>query len=428
MILLGWSEVRCREGVALAGVAGIDPALEPAHAMRGAAVGERLRHDTAHGLPLEAVVADRGGGVQAFLDVAGFEDLARALGIGGPDARQAVGLQLHAHLERVALGLAATALRLLDALGDAEQVLHVMADLVGDDVGLGEIARGADLVAQVAVERQIDVELVIARTVEGAHCRLGEAAGRLHGAAEQHEARLLVSPAHLTEEIAPGVLRVGEDDRDEVAQLIVAGRSLLHARRGPGAPRVGPLEDHARVDAEVHGDQDEQQGADAAPDGGSTADRHATAILDVVTASAHLPSHRWPPASPPERSGRAAVVALVARRDESVRVASGSRKGAMRCRAGGVVPPFGATRRFHPHGRRRADHRYRQEAEAAGAAGVDEPQPTDIAERDHLAAVLRLSSGNLTRTAARLGIPRNTLRYRLEKLGLLAKKKNKSDP
>jgi len=45
-----------------------------------------------------------------------------------------------------------------------------------------------------------------------------------------------------------------------------------------------------------------------------------------------------------------------------------------------------------------------------------------------LAAVLRLSSGNLTRTAARLGIPRNTLRYRLEKLGLLAKKKNKSDP
>src|SRR5262249_54084960 len=106
--------------------------------------------------------------------------------------------------------------------------------------------------------------------------------------------------AHLTEELAPRVLRVGEHDRDEVAQLIVAGRSLLHARRGTGAPRVGPLEDHARVDAEVHGDQHEQQGADAAADGSSTADRHATAVLDVVTASTHLPSHHWPPASPPE--------------------------------------------------------------------------------------------------------------------------------
>jgi hypothetical protein len=27
---------------------------------------------------------------------------------------------------------------------DAQQVLHVMADLVGDDVGVGEIARGVE--------------------------------------------------------------------------------------------------------------------------------------------------------------------------------------------------------------------------------------------------------------------------------------------
>src|SRR5215831_4307708 len=217
MILLGWSEFRCREGVALAGLARIDPALEPAYALRGAAVGERFRHDAAHRLALQTVVADRGGGVEAFLDVAGLEDLARALGVGGPDARQAVGLELHAHLERVAVGLAATALRLLDALGDAEQVLDVMADLVGDEVGLGEVARGPDLVTQIAIERQIDIELVIARTVEGAHRRLGEAASRLHGAAEQHEARLLVAPTHPVEELAPRILRIGEDDRDEVA-------------------------------------------------------------------------------------------------------------------------------------------------------------------------------------------------------------------
>src|SRR5262249_18368155 len=41
----------------------------------------------------------------------------------------------------------------------------------------------------------------------------------------------------------------------------------------------------------------------------------------------------------PERPGRAAVVTLVARRDESVRVASGRRRAALRCLAGCVVPP-----------------------------------------------------------------------------------------
>jgi hypothetical protein len=41
----------------------------------------------------------------------------------------------------------------LDPLGDPEQVLDVMADLVRDDVGLGEVAGRAELVAQVAIER-----------------------------------------------------------------------------------------------------------------------------------------------------------------------------------------------------------------------------------------------------------------------------------
>ncbi|MGH7323072.1 MAG: AAA family ATPase, partial [Candidatus Rokuibacteriota bacterium] len=41
-------------------------------------------------------------------------------------------------------------------------------------------------------------------------------------------------------------------------------------------------------------------------------------------------------------------------------------------------------------------------------------------ERDHLLEALRESNGNLSRAAERLGIPRNTLRYRLDKYGLRA--------
>ena len=61
-----------------------------------------------------------------------------------PDAGEAIGLQLDPHLNAVGLGLAARRLLLLLHLRqDAEQVLHVMADLVRDHIGLRELARRA---------------------------------------------------------------------------------------------------------------------------------------------------------------------------------------------------------------------------------------------------------------------------------------------
>ncbi len=53
-----------------------------------------------------------------------------------------------------------------------------------------------------------------------------------------------------------------------------------------------------------------------------------------------------------------------------------------------------------------------------------ESRPPDLSDVEHLAAAFREEGGNISRLAVRLGISRNTLRYRLEKLGLLRKKKN----
>ncbi len=58
-----------------------------------------------------------------------------------------------------------------------------------------------------------------------------------------------------------------------------------------------------------------------------------------------------------------------------------------------------------------ADHQPRRPALHAALAGV---------ERAHLEEAMGAAEGNLSRAAARLGIPRNTLRYRLEKHGLTA--------
>ena len=53
----------------------------------------------------------------------------------------------------------------------------MVADLVGDDIGLGKIAGRAELVAQIVVKGQVDINLVVARTVKRPHGRLRHAAG-----------------------------------------------------------------------------------------------------------------------------------------------------------------------------------------------------------------------------------------------------------
>src|SRR3954452_5843332 len=86
---------RC-EGVAAVRVAGVVPVAEPVLALGGRAVRPRLAVDAPGRGPLDAVVTDRGGGVEPVLDV-GRGDLLDQRGVDrvrGPDPGVAVGLQL----------------------------------------------------------------------------------------------------------------------------------------------------------------------------------------------------------------------------------------------------------------------------------------------------------------------------------------------
>src|SRR5207302_2005194 len=112
--------------------AGVEAALEPARAIRRRPVREALRRDAASRHLLQAVVADGRRGAEAFIGVAGVEHLL-SRGAVAPHAGEAVGLQLEADRERIALRRIA-ALLAGDLLADAEQVLHVVSDLVRNHV------------------------------------------------------------------------------------------------------------------------------------------------------------------------------------------------------------------------------------------------------------------------------------------------------
>jgi hypothetical protein len=169
----------------------------------------------------------------------------------------------------------------------AEERLHVVADLVGDDVGLREVPRGPEALAQVAEEREVEIEAVVARAVERPDRGAGHAARRLHRPREEHERRIPVLAVHAREDVAPDVLGVGEHDGDEVAQRVGArgaGRRLADRGRRPAG-----LEDDAGIDAEEQREQEQRDGAEPAPD--RHRDAAAPAILDVLAAPAARPAH-----------------------------------------------------------------------------------------------------------------------------------------
>ena len=74
------------EGIAGLGIAGLEPKLEPAHALGRAPMGKSVRdHLTLRPL-LNAIIPNLAGSIQRFLDISGFKDLAALVGLTGPDS------------------------------------------------------------------------------------------------------------------------------------------------------------------------------------------------------------------------------------------------------------------------------------------------------------------------------------------------------
>src|SRR4029450_3049156 len=250
------SAARGPEGVALSYLARVQSRAEPAHALLRGAVGEGFGRHVAARLLLEAVVADGGGSLEPGLDIARIEEVP-PLGVEAPHAGEAVGLELHRHRERVAAAPArARALR-RDLLGDADEVLHVMADLVGDHVGARELTRRPEALGQLLEERAVEIDALVPRAVERPDRVVVLAARGLDGAAEEDEARRLVLAALLLEDGAPCVLGVAQHARHEVLGRVGRSGRAAARRRGRcgtvhrwGAAALNPREDLQRIEPE----------------------------------------------------------------------------------------------------------------------------------------------------------------------------------
>ena len=163
-----------RKGIALGDIAARQTALEPLRALGRRSMGEGLGADISAGHSLHTIVAYGAGGAYASLDIPLLDQISLRCGI-RPDAGEAIRLQFQADRQRIRLRRASL-LEGLDLVGDAQDLLDMMADLMGQHVGLGEFAGRPEPVFQFVVEAEVHVDFLVRRTIEGSGGRLSEAA------------------------------------------------------------------------------------------------------------------------------------------------------------------------------------------------------------------------------------------------------------
>ncbi len=96
----------------------------------------------------------------------------------------------------------------------------MVADFVGYHVGLGEIPRRAVTCLEVVEKTEVDIELLIRRAIKRTHCRRGQPAGRIDPPTEQYQCRIFVGFSLRLKDFAPGILGVGQNNRDKIGQLL----------------------------------------------------------------------------------------------------------------------------------------------------------------------------------------------------------------
>ena len=99
----------------------------------------------------------------------------------------------------------------------------MVAHFVGDYVSLCKIPGRSKARRKIFKERKIDVDLLIRGAVKRSNRGARHAAGRLHGAGEEHEPRFPVLLAGAAKYLMPRVFRISEYHRAEIGELLLAG-------------------------------------------------------------------------------------------------------------------------------------------------------------------------------------------------------------
>ena len=250
---------------------------------------EGIGYDLALRPALEIIVADHTRCAHCFFDVPNFHDVLDAISVTRPDTGEEIRLELEPDGELIVFCLADAAACAVQAIGDAEQLLHMMPDFVGDDVSLREIARRPEAITQLPVKAQVDVNTPILRAIERTAGPAGETATGSDLVREENQLRLLVLAAHGPEQLMPRILGIGQDNGDEL-RCFIAGRVALDLGRRQLSLLLR-VDQRLRVTAEQEVSDYEDDSTDSASYRNPSA-TGAAHVLDISAFPSSLPEHR----------------------------------------------------------------------------------------------------------------------------------------
>ena len=208
--------------------------------------------------------------------------------VADPQARIAVGLQLHADCSRLrTLGIL---LRLVQA---AQDVLHVVTEFVGHHILLGQRAAGGTKAGHQFIEKAgVEIGFDICRAVEGSYCCGCRAAAGIGRGIEDDRSRAGVLHVVLGKVVRPESIEAVHRAGDPAVQPFVcvgSGLAFLDAS-GSGAATIdggwlaaapGQVSEDVGIDTEECQQQHHDAAANATTDLGAAAHAAATSVFHL---------------------------------------------------------------------------------------------------------------------------------------------------
>jgi len=176
-------------------------------------VRERFGSHVASAHTLKPVVTDSRSRVDGRFDVS-FVDQMPLLGSVRPNPGEAIGLEFKPNRERVRLA-GILFLKPVDFRLNAEDLLHMVAELMGDHIGLSELAGRTEFRTELIEEGEVEIDLLVFGTVKRAGGFTRRAAAGIGRIAEENEFGVAIRAVFLGgKDLVPGVLNVVQEGRD----------------------------------------------------------------------------------------------------------------------------------------------------------------------------------------------------------------------
>src|SRR5882672_10265889 len=182
----------------------------------------------------------------------------------------------------------------VDLLLDAGELLHVMADLVRQNIRFRKFAGSSETLPQFIEEAQIDVHLLVFRTVERAGGGLCHPTRGINAVSKKHELCMLVRNPLTAQDLGPGLLCVVEHERNNLHErffALISRRIRLTCLHRTSDSAATHQRKKVTFEDQAQDQQDQKTANPKVHTAEATASTFVSAVFKVIATPTWCPTH-----------------------------------------------------------------------------------------------------------------------------------------